>query len=369
MMKRKKQFFIFFSLAIFVTSFLFAQYTLREEGEYIAGYSRLSTFAEELTNLWPNKNCGAYVTRHSGYPMISLACSGDFRTKERNQFLDALFKKGFVLVRQEYKLDYRNGTYLFKTKDSAMEDRIVFFKLFFRNARYLWPDNPKGKKMIAIVVNDVAKVKDVIRWESLGIPLSYVVMPFYPQTKATYEKLKEYNREVWLGLPLEPLKLSPYMIKVLLVRDALDDDKLSSWLDEAFAEVDSPYGVSTRMGSVFTKNVYAMRKLLSQLKGRRVQHFLDMKGSAQSVAAQTAAIMGFDAWERDLILDHKKGAKYFRKMWSKLVELAYQKGYAIGVVHAENKTSFLTLRHILQNIKEKNIRFVRVEDINPISVE
>lgn len=187
---------------------------LEEQVPETSGLQELNDLSVELAGLWPEKSCGHFVTRESGYPLVSLACSGSFTDADRSKFLDALFTKGFVLENQEYSPGEKSGHYLFKTRNSRKGDLAVFFKLHFRDAGFLWPDNPEGQYSVAIYIDEVCCMKELYRWQSLGVTLNYGINPFKKESQTLVKRIKEYRREAWLSLPLEPRKLSPYMTHV-----------------------------------------------------------------------------------------------------------------------------------------------------------
>ena len=324
----------------------------------------LSTVAEELAALWPEKGCAHYVTRYSGEPLISLACKGDYTSRERQQFLDDIFKKGFILKEQTEKLSPRSGFYLYKTEYPLGSGKLVFIKLYFRDAVFLWPKTPFNDGSVAVFVEDVYRLKDLVKWQSLGVPLSYGVVPHKRETREVSEKIRTYKQaELWMSLSLEPVKMSPLRGKILRVGDAMDPEKLKTFLDESFAEVGEVKGVNNRMGSLFTKNVYAMRRLVAALKEREVDYFLDTQTTRSSVAYETAQIMSMHAFKRDYILDHHTNLQYLQKNWAYTMKALKDKGWAIVIVHAGNWRSYEFIKEMIRKKRINKIQFIHVSQI------
>ena len=124
--------------------------------------------------------------------------------------------------------------------------------------------------------------------------------------------------------------------------------------------------VSTRMGSRFTTNVFAMRALLTALKERKVTHFLDTVSTRASVGYGTAQIMSFNAYRNSRTLDHIASLQNLRKMWSGAVSILNQEGFAIVLVHASSRRSFEFIKDVSR--KSKKIKFVTVSQI-PVEVK
>ena len=99
----------------------------------------LEKVSRELKSIWPPDECAAYITRNSGFPMVSLACVGNFSKTERALSLDVLFKTGFALKDESYQLNPDSGLYLYKTEHPIGSGNYVFFKFYFtvRNPSFI----------------------------------------------------------------------------------------------------------------------------------------------------------------------------------------------------------------------------------------
>lgn len=326
----------------------------------------LSQIGEDLSGIWPDQ-CAFVVIRHNGFPLISIACKGSYRAEDRDKFLHSIFKAGFILREETYKLSPNQGLYLYKTEYPVGSDNLVFIKLYFRDATFLWPKTPFYKGHLAIFVQDIYRVKDLLKWQSLGIPLSYGVLPRKRGSRMVVQNLKKYSQgEFWFSLSLEPNEADSLKGKFLSTGDALRKDKLKKYLDEFFTEMGTVPRVSTRMGSRFTANVFAMRALLTALKERKVTHFLDTVSIRASVGHRTAQIMSFNAYRNSRTLDHISSLKNLRKMWSDAVSILNQKGFAIVLVHASSWRSFEFIKDVSR--KSKKIKFVTVSQI-PVEIK
>ncbi len=365
MLKAKRS--IFVSIAAIMLMAASSLVIFAQDEEVDEKKAVLSTVGTSLTELWPDKSCASFVTRHSGYPLVSLACRVGYSKNDRAQFLDAIFKRGFILKKESYKLSPDYGFYLYKTEYPIQSGRYVFFKLFFRDAKYLWPKTPFIIGRLAIYVQDVYRLKDVIRWQTLGIPLSYGVITHRKQSKEIAEKVREYNQELWMSLSLEPYRTTPLVGKMLTLKDGLDDDKRKTYLDEAFDQLGQVIGVSNRMGSRFTANVYAMRKLLSDLQERGIKAYLDTRTNKKSVAYETAQVMSMQAYRRDYVLDSVSNHSAMQKQWASSLKSMRQDGKAILVVHGRNWKSFQFIKQKMAIPRYAAIKYVKITDIMGVS--
>jgi len=320
----------------------------------------LSAVGQSIGALWPEKSCASYVTRHSGYPLVSVACRLGYSKKNRRQFLDAIFKRGFILKNENWDLKPSYAFYLYKTEYPIASGRYVFFKLYFRNATYLWPKTPFIEGRVAIFVQDLYRMKDLVRWQTLGVPLSYGVVTHKRETAKISETVRNYRQELWMSLSLEPRRMSPLIGKVLTLKAGLDKEKRTAYLDEAFSQVGPMRGVSNRMGSLFTSNVFAMRTLFKDLKTRKVTHYLDTMTAKHSVGFETAQVMSMKAFKRDYILDHVNTQEALLDNWRRVLQRLKETGYAVVVVHAGNWKAFEFIKSQVKIRRARQIHFVMV---------
>lgn len=330
-------------------------------GSISAQTSALTAIAEKITSKWPQKSCGEHITRESGYDLISIACLNDYGAREREQFLDLIFKNGFILKKETYKLQKRSGIYLYKTEFPEDSGNYVFFKLFFRDARLLYPHTPLGSGEMAVYIQDLYDMQDLVKWQTLGVPLSYGVLPFRQHSKTISEKVKAYGQELWLSLPLEPARLSPVHGRVLTIEEAKTPANVDAFLTQAIDTTGDVTGISNRLGSHFTQNVFAMRSLLNSIKDKGIENFLDTRTAWKSVAYTTAEIMSFKSYRRDYVIDHSHETAKMQEAWDLSLKKIQSQGYAVIIMHAGNDKSFQFLRDKIN--KGLPFRFVRISSL------
>ncbi|MDH5718080.1 MAG: divergent polysaccharide deacetylase family protein [Spirochaetia bacterium] len=322
----------------------------------------INNIAEEISKLWSDKNCANHITRDFGYIIASLACEGGYAKAERNNFLDLLFSKGFVLKKESYELEKRQGIYLYKMEYPSNSGQFVYFKLYFRNADFLWPRTPLERKIIALYVQDLYQHDDLIMWQTLGVPISYGVLPFRAETSFISDKVREYEQELWMALSLEPLVITPEKGEFLLVKEAHDLEKINTYLDEALQQTGKIKGISNRMGSRFMTETYLVRHLFSQMKEKEINYFLDTWTNQDSVGYETAAIMQLKSYRRDIILDHKISSQNLIKHWEWFEKRFSEKESGIIVVHAANKAAFEFIKEKINKLSE-TVDFVWVSKL------
>ncbi len=247
----------------------------------------------EMQALWREEACEGILVKKKGYPLASIACSGNFDKKKRAQFLDVLFRHNFSLEKESYKLYPQNGTYLYK---AYLGRKVVYFKLYVRDAVDLWPKTPVSGKEVALYVQNVRSVKDIVRWRTLGVPLTFGVTLGRSDTAEILQTLREYGEELWLAIPLEDASVKITDGNLLTIADALDTDRLADYLS-ALDDVEGFTGVSPLYCSLFCKHVPALRSLLTALR--------EKNEGAGTLLLDTSTVEGSSFYDTGRIMDFR----------------------------------------------------------------
>lgn len=309
----------------------------------------------EIESLWAEDACETVVIKKKGFPLASVACAGSFDNARRAKFLDVLFRHHFVLEKETYRLKPRNGTYLYKTTQGR---RTVYFKLYVRDADDLWPRNPVKGKQVAVHVQNLRSASDLVRWRTLGIPLTFGVTYGRSDTAELLEKLEEYNEEKWLAIPLEDDRVDIADGNLLTIGDALDQEKIAEYL-AALEETDGIDGISPLYCSRFCKNVPALRALLGAVRssnGERALTLVDTDGSPVSSFYETGRIMDFRTF-RAYVTRPEKGN--FCTVLRQFLEAPEANASRVIAVDAADEKALRCLREVT-SAAAATVEFVRV---------
>lgn len=315
----------------------------------------------EMESLWTEDACETVVIKKKGFPLASIACSGNFDNARRARFLDVLFRHHFVLEKETYRLKPRNGTYLYKTTQGR---RTVYFKLYVRDADDLWPRNPVKGKQVAIHVQNLRTASDLVQWRTLGIPLTFAVTYGRSDTAELLEKLGEYNEERWLAIPLEDDRIDIADGNLLTIGDALDPEKLAEYLT-ALEETEGVDGISPLYCSRFCKNVPALRALLGAVRdhnGERALTLVDTDSSAVSSFYETGRIMGFRTFRAHVTRPDKGN---FCAVLRQFLEAPEANASRVIAVDAADESALRCLRGITSGAAVEFVRVSRMSLTNP----
>ena len=336
-----------------------------EEIESERSNSPLDTIGTSLVQIWREKSCSYYTANERGVPVVSVACTGNYTDTEREKWLHTLFSHKYFLKSEKYRLQPGSGIYVYKTEYPEGSGALVYFKLYIRNATALYPRMPASGNQVAIYVQDLAELQDLIRWQTLGIPLTYGIIPAKKESQVLLQKVIEYGQEPWISLPLEPKVADATDGRTLSIQETRNPEEFESFLKEYLEDTEKIKGVSHRLGSLYTTNVFAMRALLEKLRSdeKKVIRYLDSTAYQDSVAFDTAKIMSFQAYKASAnqIVDREK----FNAFWNHLSTDSVQRTHIL-VVSASDVEFFETLKRHVRKKRSKRkapIQFLRVSDL------
>lgn len=321
----------------------------------------ITELANEIIKIWPENHCAFYLTRETGYPLLSIACRGNYTTNERRLFLDTLYRKGFFLKEETYKLYSGSGTYLYRTEHSLYADKPVFVKLFLRQAKFLFPQMPTEKAQVLLVVYDLYQEADLLEWQTLGVPLVYAITPFRKDSAFLRQKVEEYGQSAWICLRLQAEKNNPAHGKVLSIEETLRKEDMERFSEELKNSMGGNFqGATYILGSAFAKNIFAIRSLLASLRELSVEYFLEPQGSNNFF--ETARIMSFRALRADIHLFGKESG--LEQRWAKVSQVAFKNNYAIVMVSANNIEARKFLKNKLRTKDRDKFVFLRPQEIS-----
>lgn len=214
-----------------------------------------------------------------------------------------------------------------------------------------------GSVPIALVIDDLGRsVGDVDRLLSLGIPMSFAVLPYESRTEEVAAELGRRGAEVLLHLPMQP-EGGENPGPGALTRE-MGPLELSAAIERALAQVPGATGVNNHMGSGFTGDRGAMEVVVG-LVGRSGRFYLDSRTSADSLGYSVARAEGVATAKRDVFLDEDPAPEAVRGQFHRLLELARREGSAIAIGHPHPATIAVLAEQVPRAL-EQGYRFVPV---------
>jgi polysaccharide deacetylase 2 family uncharacterized protein YibQ len=215
---------------------------------------------------------------------------------------------------------------------------------------------------IAIIIDDLGyHLADGKRAIALPGPVAFSFLPGAPRARALAEHANTLGKEVLLHLPLQALAgdglREPSEIDFDMSRA-----RLGAVFDEALLSVPHVIGINSHRGSLLTRHPGHMQWLLEEIRDRENLFFIDSYTHHESVALQIAAEVGLDATRRDIFLDPDREPATVTREFTRMKELARERGRVIAIGHPYPATLDL-LEKELPRLLEEGFELVSVSEL------
>ncbi len=193
-----------------------------------------------------------------------------------------------------------------------------------------------GRPRVAVVLDDLgmnrSATERAIRLPA-GVTLAF--LPYAPKVAAQARRAGARGHELLVHLPMEPVGAADPG-PMALYRD-LEEGEFHQRLEWNLSRFAGFVGVNNHMGSAYTADAGAMRRLMRALASRGL-FFLDSRTTKRTVARPLAARIGIGLAERAIFLDHEKGEKAIRQALRRLEHRARTARAAIAIGHPHPRT-------------------------------
>lgn len=217
--------------------------------------------------------------------------------------------------------------------------------------------NTEAPVTVAVVIDDLGRsLTEVERIASLGVPITFAVLPFESRTKEVARAIAETGAEMLVHLPMEPSNGADPGPGALTL--GMTASQLAVATRRSLEAVPGATGVNNHMGSTLSADEASMRAVLGVVAERKM-FFLDSRTSAKSVGYPTAMALGIPAAERQVFLDDDKSPEAIRKQFARLVDLATERGAAIAIGHPYDET-LVILAEEIPKARARGVQFVPV---------
>lgn len=197
------------------------------------------------------------------------------------------------------------------------------------------PDTARPK--LALVIDDFGYTKSdlVEAFLTMEMPLTIAVIPSLRYSSYAVSRAQEMSKEAILHLPMEA---EAYQSDVDAVTTSMSRDEIVDLLHDYLVNSPGVTGINNHLGSKATQDPLIMNAVLTVVKSNDL-YFLDSLTSPKSVGFETAQSMGVRAARNDVFLDWEtEDQAVVEKRLQRLVRIAKQRGYAIGIGHPKEWT-------------------------------
>lgn len=211
---------------------------------------------------------------------------------------------------------------------------------------------------VAVVIDDVAYDMNIMdRFASLGIPLTFAILPRHKLANALSEKATALQFAVMLHLPMEPLDVVQNNPGPAALYLHMTDQELKHQFDRAVQSVPNLVGINNHMGSAFTESEPKMTLLLGWVKERNY-YFLDSYTSTRSVVMRVAKRLDVPCLRNETFLDGEDSIEAIEKQLEIVQKLALKRKQTIAIGHYRRKFLVEALARKVPEFQALGIEFV-----------
>lgn len=224
------------------------------------------------------------------------------------------------------------------------------------------PPLPQGR--LALVIDDWGHNLGPAarRILALDLPITVAILPELSQSRRILTEARRRGKPALLHLPMEPEAAGEIPADDPAIRVGMEALEIRALTARLLDGLDGVEGVNNHMGSKATRFRPEMEACLSVLAERGLL-FLDSVTSPHSVAYDVAREQGIPALRNDLFLDvDTQDPAVVEARLRRLVDLARERGEAIGIGHV-NEATAAALERVLPGLDPADVRVVGLADL------
>jgi polysaccharide deacetylase 2 family uncharacterized protein YibQ len=216
---------------------------------------------------------------------------------------------------------------------------------------------------VAIVVDDVGNGNaNMGQWLAIDAPLSFAIMPYYPDITAQAEQLHQAGFQVMLHIPTANKPPGSFSGKGQ-IESAMDQATVFSTLDTDVAQIPFAVGINNHQGGAGCDDLALMTRECEWALQRGF-FVVDSNSSVKPQVAVAAVNLGLGKKKNQVFLDHDNNPDYIRQAMRNLADLARKNGYAIGICHWMRPNTPSVVGEMVRTLRAEGINFAFVQYVN-----
>jgi polysaccharide deacetylase 2 family uncharacterized protein YibQ len=217
-------------------------------------------------------------------------------------------------------------------------------------------------KVVAVIIDDLGHNRAAAKpFIEMPYPVALSFLPGRPLTAELAEEAHRQGKTLLLHLPMEPLgypEKDPGPGAVLVSQGS---EEIQRTIQEDIVSLPYIVGINNHMGSRATADGRVMEAVLG-FAAQRGLFFVDSRTTAETVAFKKAREMGIPAVERDVFLDNVADPAAIDAKVDELLDLAMERGWAVGIGHAHPLTAEAMSR-LAAKATERGITWISLESL------
>ncbi|MFW6081362.1 MAG: divergent polysaccharide deacetylase family protein [Desulfosalsimonas sp.] len=247
-----------------------------------------------------------------------------------------------------------------------------YYHLYFRPAQkpvetVSVPEKPEPPKIpekrpgVAIIIDDLGREKDIAdKFLALDGRFTYAVLPGSTFQREIAESAYRKGGEVMLHQPMEPKNYPEKDPGEGALLASMTADERISIFKQNLEALPHVRGVNNHMGSKMSEESAHMNQIFSIVKKRGL-YYIDSLTSDKSKSLSSARLFQVPFAQRDVFIDHLPDPAFIRSQLKKLVDVAEQRGSAVGICHPYPVT-YEVLEDELPRLK-RQVRLVPASEV------
>jgi polysaccharide deacetylase 2 family uncharacterized protein YibQ len=224
------------------------------------------------------------------------------------------------------------------------------------------PAPPLPDKLVAVIIDDLGHNRRAARpFIETPYPVALSILPGRPFSENLAAEALKKGKTLLLHLPMEPVGYpgtNPGPGAVLVSQDRREIQRI---IAEDLASLPGIVGINNHMGSRATADRDTMDAVLEFVQ-REGLFFVDSRTTPETVGLARAREMGIPSAERDVFLDNVAEPSAIDDRIDELLDLALEKGWALGIGHAHPLTAE-ALTRLADRAKERGITWISLEGL------
>jgi len=210
---------------------------------------------------------------------------------------------------------------------------------------------------VAIIVDDMgSSLKEADELLSIGIPITFSIIPGLQKVKGVAAAAKASGRDVMIHIPMEPQGYPKQRLEANGLLVAYSADELAARLEKLLEAVPDAVGANNHMGSRFTELEDKMSPVLRVLKKHGL-FFIDSRTTPLSKGFELSHKIGLKSATRNVFLDNEQDVAAIKKQLNSAAVMARKKGGIIAICHPHPAT-IAALKEAVPELQKTGIRFV-----------
>jgi hypothetical protein len=215
---------------------------------------------------------------------------------------------------------------------------------------------------VAVIIDDLGHNRQAAApFIEMHYPVALSFLPGRPFSEELATKALQRGKTLLLHLPMEPMGYpakNPGPGAVLLSQSR---GEIQLTIEEDLASLPGIVGVNNHMGSRATADERVMDAVLSLIQ-RKGLFFIDSRTTTKTVGLARAKELGIPSIERDVFLDNIVEPSAIDDKIEELLDLAWERGWALGIGHAHPMTAE-ALSRLADKARERGVTWISLESL------